>query len=334
MMEELNLFSADFLSNGEFHHLYSACDYNDAIYLWDDRVDLSQSLQPKWNCITDSANYVDFNSFQISNCVNYVDYHSDKIECNTIGEPRTINYQNHQGYDVITHNNSDSATSEKFLTDMDEWKQNHLDDLLYHSSNNNEWELSLENLLIDHPNDAVLNVCDLPALTSYCTDSCTSFLKETSEHLDTSLRTFQPCNTRDTNKPTSNYPNANNSNKYLLTSNDEKEFVCTYGDCRKVYAKAGHLKAHLRRHVGEKPYICTWPNCTWKFSRSDELSRHRRSHSGVKPYGCDLCPKCFSRSDHLTKHRKVTFFKFSIHMRFNPCWFLFLCLFLCACIGS
>lgn len=308
-MEELNLFSADFLSNGEFHHLYSAFDHHDEIYLWDDRVDLSQSLQPKWNCITDNGNYFDYNSFQLSNCANFVDYHSDKNECNTVGEHRALNYQNYHGYNGMTQNHSDSTTSEKFLTDMDEWKQSHLDDLLYHSSNNNEWELSLENLLMDHPNESGFNVRDLPALTSYCTDSCTSFLKETSEHLDTSLRTFQPNTTYDAAKPIASYVNVNNSSnnskKYLLTTNDEKEFVCTYGDCRKVYAKAGHLKAHLRRHIGEKPYVCTWPSCTWKFSRSDELSRHRRSHSGIKPYGCDLCPKCFSRSDHLTKHRKV-----------------------------
>lgn len=306
-MEELNYFGADFISNGEFHHLYSVFDHQNEIYLWDDRVDLS--MQPKWNCITSSGNYMDYTTYQVTNCVNFVNNRGDRSEsyapCNMIGD--------HQGYTGIIQTNSESTPPEKFLTDMDEWKQTHLDELLYHSSSNNEWDLSLENLLIDHPNDAdpVFNVCDLPALTSYCTDSCTSFLKETSEHLDTSLRTFQPNATNDQNEATnngvdSNGNNKNSNRKYLLTASiDDKEFVCSYGDCRKVYAKAGHLKAHLRRHNGEKPYVCEWPNCTWRFSRSDELSRHRRSHSGIKPYSCDLCPKCFSRSDHLTKHRKV-----------------------------
>lgn len=299
-MEELNLFGPDFISNGEFHHLYSAFDH----HLWDDRVDLS--FQPKWNCITSSGSYLDYNGCEVSNCVNFVNKNEQSYST------YSVSYE-HRGYDGSMHTNSDTTATEKFLTDMDEWKQNHLDDLLYQSSNNNEWELSLENLLIDHSSDSdsAFNVCDLPALTSYCTDSCTNFLKEASEHLDTSLRTFQPnsvankCESIPIYEDTSIHDNSNNNKKYLVTSNDEKEFICTYGDCRKVYAKAGHLKAHLRRHVGEKPYICTWPNCTWKFSRSDELSRHRRSHSGIKPYACDICPKCFSRSDHLTKHRKV-----------------------------
>lgn len=303
-MEEFNLFGPEYISNGEFHHLYSAFDHQNDDYLWDDRVDLS--VQPKWNCITSTGNYLNYSPYQVSNGVNFVNNCSDNMESfstynSMIGE--------HQAYGETVHTNSDlTAASEKFFTDMDEWKQNHLDDLLYHSSNNNEWELSLENLLIDHPSDSnsTVNVCDLPALTSYCTDSCTNFLKETSEHLDTSLRTFQPNSMNDKSEANaSNNDSKINKNYLVASSNDEKEFVCTYGDCRKVYAKAGHLKAHLRRHIGEKPYICNWPQCTWKFSRSDELSRHRRSHSGIKPYQCDICPKCFSRSDHLTKHRKV-----------------------------
>ncbi|KAM7350568.1 Kruppel-like factor 15 [Cochliomyia hominivorax] len=121
----------------------------------------------------------------------------------------------------------------------------------------------------------------LPEKTPLCTDNCNHFLQESAENLKL-------------------FPSSPNS-----PCAQEKSFPCTYGDCRKIYAKPAHLKAHLRRHLGEKPYICNWPNCTWRFSRSDELARHRRSHSGVKPYKCDFCAKCFARSDHLTKHRKV-----------------------------
>lgn len=82
-------------------------------------------------------------------------------------------------------------------------------------------------------------------------------------------------------------------------------FRCPVVECGKLYAKASHVRAHLRRHSGEKPYRCTWSGCVWRFARSDELARHRRSHSGDKPYRCRECEKRFARSDHLAKHGKV-----------------------------
>ncbi|XP_039758494.1 Wilms tumor protein-like [Pararge aegeria] len=82
-------------------------------------------------------------------------------------------------------------------------------------------------------------------------------------------------------------------------------FRCPVEECGKLYAKASHVRAHLRRHSGEKPYRCTWGGCSWRFARSDELARHWRSHSGDKPYRCSECGKKFARSDHLAKHGRV-----------------------------
>lgn len=174
----------------------------------------------------------------------------------------------------------------------------------------------------------------LPEKTPLCNDSCDSFLKESSEQLysysnpepilgiNLNLTNFNEyehiirynnrrsllhdrhvgstCSTGST----SQYPPPKIQPTKKSTA-EEKSFQCSYDGCGKMYAKASHLKAHLRRHSGERPFPCTWPDCKWRFSRSDELARHRRSHSGIKPYKCDLCEKCFSRSDHLAKHCKI-----------------------------
>lgn len=136
----------------------------------------------------------------------------------------------------------------------------------------------------------------LPERTPLCTDNCVDFLEESNSN----LRLAAPPPVEEATEPkTSTAPQLGQN------AAGERGYLCTFGDCEKIYAKPAHLKAHLRRHLGEKPYACSWPECSWRFSRSDELARHRRSHSGVKPYKCDYCSKCFARSDHLTKHRKV-----------------------------
>lgn len=152
-----------------------------------------------------------------------------------------------------------------------------------------EQDLDMDQILLDLPYTSPF---DLPEVTPLCNESCSIFIKESSENLK-----FDPYTT-------------------LLEVRDGlKSLMCPYDGCQKMYAKQTHLKAHLKRHLNDKPYVCVWPECKWKFSRSDELARHRRSHLGIKPYRCTFCPKAFARSDHLTKHRRVHEKKFNAQNR-------------------
>ena len=119
----------------------------------------------------------------------------------------------------------------------------------------------LDQFLIFDYDDSITSTSfgNLPDQTLMCTDSCSKFLKESSEILRVNSLKFQQKNETLTGKTKSG-------------NVDEKVFYdCTYGDCKKTYSKPAHLRAHLRRHLGLKPYFCNFPDCSWKFSRSDEL---------------------------------------------------------------
>ncbi|KAG5670076.1 hypothetical protein PVAND_000362 [Polypedilum vanderplanki] len=157
----------------------------------------------------------------------------------------------------------------------------------------------LEQFLIFDCDDSysVTTFDNLPDQTLMCTDSCSAFIKESSEILRVNSLKIQQQDEVSMSSVEEVVKNVKNDDKIF--------FTCNFGDCTKTYSKPAHLRAHLRRHLGLKPYLCNFPNCQWKFSRSDELARHQRSHSGIKPYKCFYCSKTFSRSDHLRKHVRI-----------------------------
>lgn len=275
MDDDLNYYSNDFLSNGGLYQLFNS-EFMDDRLLWGS-----------------NNRYGAFDE-------------DDQVYTNPNEANQNYNNDTAAEFPTIESNDSNSV-GEDGLCSLDVWQSS--DDI---KTFDNDWELNIENLLFENYvgcSDWQQTII-LPDKTLFCNDSCNLFLKESSENLQlTNLQTFSPTEQSSFYHHPTTVLNAQSTVQQTNIAPDvhdlDKIFICTYEDCKKVYAKPAHLKAHLRRHAGDKPYVCNWPNCTWKFSRSDELARHRRSHSGVKPYKCNYCTKCFSRSDHLTKHRKV-----------------------------
>lgn len=124
----------------------------------------------------------------------------------------------------------------------------------------------LDQFLIFDYDDSITSTSfdNLPDQTLMCTDSCSKFLKESSEILRVNSLKFQQ-----QDKSATVVGEMKGDNVV-----EEKVFYdCNFGDCKKTYSKPAHLRAHLRRHLGLKPYFCNFPNCSWKFSRSDELGK-------------------------------------------------------------
>jgi len=128
----------------------------------------------------------------------------------------------------------------------------------------------LDQLLIFDYDDAmsVTTFDNLPDKTFMCNDSCSQFLKESSEILRVSSLKFQQKDDEELLNVVGTMNVVGDGGK----GSDEK-FHCSFGDCKKTYSKPAHLRAHLRRHFGIKSYFCNFPNCSWKFSRSDELGK-------------------------------------------------------------
>ncbi|EDX01173.1 Krueppel-like factor 7 [Drosophila yakuba] len=255
------------------------------------------------------------------NVISVGDFESSYVDSNYITNYNQLEFEESDYYGIITldsNNNNNNSGSGNVQVDLSYGEDPSLfidfNDLTVCPPDLSDWEQRLLDNYVEIPE----LVDFLPERTPLCTDNCADFLEESNsnlrltgpptseifdpDRLSSSSGSCEPASPADAAAPPTAPPPALQMSENAA---GERGYLCTFGNCEKIYAKPAHLKAHLRRHLGEKPYVCSWPDCVWRFSRSDELARHKRSHSGVKPYKCDYCSKCFARSDHLTKHRKV-----------------------------
>ncbi|KAF7643240.1 hypothetical protein LDENG_00242890 [Lucifuga dentata] len=81
----------------------------------------------------------------------------------------------------------------------------------------------------------------------------------------------------------------------------EKPFGCSL--CSKTFTVHGHLKMHMRIHTGDKPFSC--PLCGKHFTARGHMKTHMRIHTGEKPFSCSICGKSFIAYGHLTIHMRI-----------------------------
>lgn len=313
-MSDFNNYSDDFFG---LQQLFPNTEYSEEFFLWDDRSFEStlngnsenldfNSAYCTTNVSTESNSSYDFSQSYSSSNANFSSIQSlytpyqaaPAITAEPQTSPNKLYDMEQQTYTTYTDTISTyTDPSASIVTNIDSFTKDFNPNVTLEN-------YDIETLLFDNNYaGSAANTFDLPDKTYICNDSCNMFLKESSEILNSQLQTIMPddqyMHPADIIPTTvlESFQNTqndamNNNNKYTKamankmpggssSSNEEKTFICPYPDCNKVYAKAGHLKAHVRRHNGDKPYVCDWVNCTWRFSRSDELSRHRRSHSGM-----------------------------------------------------
>ncbi|XP_044739848.1 zinc finger protein 600-like [Chrysoperla carnea] len=97
---------------------------------------------------------------------------------------------------------------------------------------------------------------------------------------------------------------AHNSSMYRHLRNHSSNFVnCDYCD-KKLTADS--LYTHIRRvHKQEKNFVCSFTNCGKVFFKQADLVIHKRSHTKERPYKCRHCSKSFISSSHQLRHEKT-----------------------------
>ncbi|XP_030777880.1 LOW QUALITY PROTEIN: transcription factor IIIA [Rhinopithecus roxellana] len=112
--------------------------------------------------------------------------------------------------------------------------------------------------------------------------------------------------------------------------NQQKQYICSFEDCRKAFKKHQQLKIHQCQHTSEPLFKCTQEGCGKHFASPSKLKRHAKTHEGyVCQKGCSLvaktwtellkhvrethkeeilcevCQKTFKRKDYLKQHMKT-----------------------------
>ncbi|OZJ02860.1 hypothetical protein BZG36_04089 [Bifiguratus adelaidae] len=70
--------------------------------------------------------------------------------------------------------------------------------------------------------------------------------------------------------------NESDSEKSGDLPSTDKQFVCPFQSCPRLFKRLEHVRRHLRTHTLERPYKCT--ECGKSFSRSDNLAQHKKTH--------------------------------------------------------